>query len=457
MNLIPARLSLETYQDSEPFLAVQTDNPRIMVASAHTPNNVFSTGNAPIYFSNDGGDTWNLENTLPVEQITCDVTVAIPTGQNHAQGDTHAAALGCNYNLPFPDSSTLYEAETANPLSGMTMSIQSSRGKIDQPFVQARTISNEDRIYVGVNDFNRPKTGPTATLDVSFDGGVTFKSISLDKRKTPYNAPPVRLATAADKTVYVAFFGDWQFQPGGTSATLDLVVVRDDVGGNEANPFQALKDPFDNLAGRMVVRKLTIPWKPTVPTMGQERIGANLSLAVNPNNSSDVYIGWGDQAGDGNIYTLHVRRSTDRGVTWSSSDLPNTTLRNAINIAIAVADNGVVGLLYQQFTNDRWVTHLVQSQNAFTTFRDTILATVPASEPTLVALPYLGDYDCLSSIGNEFRGVFSANNTPDLANFPSGVKYQRSADFNKRILTDEHGNSVPISIDPFYFSVPVIP
>jgi hypothetical protein len=63
----------------------------------------------------------------------------------------------------------------------------------------------------------------------------------------------------------------------------------------------------------------------------------------------------------------------------------------------------------------------------------------------------------LLSVGNEFRGVFCANNSPELANFPQGVTYQRAADFRTKTLTDGSGSPVAVSIDPFYFSVPVIP
>jgi len=80
----------------------------------------------------------------------------------------------------------------------------------------------------------------------------------------------------------------------------------------------------------------------------------------------------------------------------------------------------------------------------------------PADKPVGQFLPYLGDYDYLLAVENEFRGVFSANNTPDRANFPQGVTYQRAADFTTRTLSDGSGNPVAISIDPFYFSVPVL-
>jgi len=81
---------------------------------------------------------------------------------------------------------------------------------------------------------------------------------------------------------------------------------------------------------------------------------STLSIAVDPSNSSTVYIGWRN-ARAGDIYTLHVRRSTDRGATWSKSDLPHTTISNATNIALAVANNGTAGLLYQQLSGNRWL------------------------------------------------------------------------------------------------------
>jgi len=82
----------------------------------------------------------------------------------------------------------------------------------------------------------------------------------------------------------------------------------------------------------------------------------------------------------------------------------------------------------------------VQSHDGFATVQDLILANVPADTPAQQFLPYLGDYDYLLAVGNEFRGVFCANNSPDLANFPQGVAYQRAADFRTKALTDGAGN-----------------
>ncbi|PYT94940.1 MAG: hypothetical protein DMG38_28770 [Acidobacteria bacterium] len=448
VNLIPASLSGESNQDSEPFLAIQSENPQVMVASAFTPNPFSMTGNAPVYVSQDGGKSWALNAITPVQHMTCDITHAMATGENHPRGDLHAGTLACASGI------TLDESESNDVALGATMNVQSTRGNVDQPFVRALGVSSGDRIYVGVNDFNQAN-GHTATIDVSVNGGATYRSIPIEMRNTAgQDGPSVRPAVANDGTVYAAFFGWRKFN--GKTATSDVVVVRDDAAATGANPFRALKDPTDKLPGLLVVKKVAIPWS-NAPALGQERIGSTLSIAVDPNHSGTVYVGWADKGSKGDIYTLHVRRSTDRGVTWSKTDLPHTTIHNATNVALAVANNGAVGFLYQQLSRGRWVTHLVQSHDGFMTSQDFVLATVPADQPVGQFLPYLGDYDYLLSVGNEFRGVFCANNAPDFANFPQGVTYQRAADFSAKTLNDGAGIAVPISIDPFYFSVPVIP
>jgi len=126
-----------------------------------------------------------------------------------------------------------------------------------------------------------------------------------------------------------------------------------------------------------------------------------------------------------------------------------------------VAANGTVGLLYQQVTGSgdasRWVTRLERSRDGFATHQDVVLADVPATTPVFQFLPYLGDYNGLLARGDVFLGIFSANNAPDSANFPQGVVYQRRVDFPTHRLLDGSGAAVAVSIDPFFFSVPVLP
>lgn len=449
VDMIPRSLSGETNQDSEPFLAVHPTNRQLMVGSAFTPNpNGPASGTAPIFVSQDGGNTWTLNNIVPSPNITCDITHAFDA----ASGDLYAGILRRRpTQLCAP--TILDELTTTNVQSSGTMTLQASRNQPDQPFVQATTAGGNDRIYVGNNDFAAAPN--TATVDVSPNGGATFNSIRIAFRGcSPQCGPSVRPTVARDGTVYAAYFGWGSFSGNASSgtATSDVVVVRDDNGGTGPNPFQALTDPADGVAGRRVVQNVSIPWRAGA-ALGQERIGSTLSIAVDPNNSATVYVAWADRVGTGDIYTIHVRRSTDRGVTWSR-DL--RTLSNATNVALAVAGNGTAGLLYQQVRKSRWVTHLEQTRDAFANVQDAILARVPANTPARVFGPYLGDYTFVLAVGTEFRGVFSANNTPDRANFQPGVKYQRSVNFTTKRLLDASGNPVANSIDPFYFSVPVM-
>ena len=446
VDMIPASLSGETWQDAEPFLTVFASNPNILAASAFTPNpGGPASTTAPIYVSDDSGNTWSLRNTLPSNVQTADIT--------HAGGESPALYA----TILSTPSIALKDLETNDVLSATTMTQDATRPDVDQPFVRAIRAASTDRLYVGINDFAAPN-GRTATVDVSLNGGTTFTSRRIESRNTlGQNGPSIRPAVAQNNRVYVAYFG-WRSNAGDTITT-DVVVARDDNGATTTTPFRDLRDPSDNQPGRLVATNRTIVFS-NEPTLGQERIGSTLSLAVDAAHSDTVYIAWADRVGSGDIQTVHVRRSIDRGATWSNDlrTLPNTT-----NPSLAVADDGTVGLLYQQLTGtgsaSRWVNRFEQSRDGFATHKDLVLATVPANTPALQFLPYLGDYNMLLTRGggHEFLGIFSAANTPDPANFPSGVVFLRRVNQATHQLLDGSGSPVDVSIDPFFFSVPVMP
>ncbi len=434
VDMIPASLSGETWQDAEPFLTTFASNPNILAASAFTPNpGGPASTTAPIYVTGDGGNTWSLRNTLPSNVQTADIT--------HAGGQSPALYA----TILSTPSIALKDLETKD----------ATRPNVDQPFVRAIRAASTDRLYVGINDFDAPN-GRTATVDVSLNGGSTFTSRRIESRNTlGQNGPSIRPAVAQNNTVYVAYFG-WRSNAGDT-ITSDIVVARDDNGATGTTPFRDLRDPSDNQPGRLVATNRTIVFS-NEPTLGQERIGSTLSLAVDAARSDTVYIAWADRVGSGDIQTVHVRRSTDRGATWSNDlrTLPKTT-----NPSLAVAADGTVGLLYQQLTGtgsaSRWVNRFEQSRDGFATHQDLVLATASASTPVMQFLPYLGDYNMLLTRGHEFLGIFSAANTPDPANFPSGVVFQRRVNQATHQLLDGSGSPVDVSIDPFFFSVPVMP
>jgi len=216
-------------------------------------------------------------------------------------------------------------------------------------------------------------------------------------------------------------------------------------------------EPTDHLAGRLVAQGVHIPFQVHgTAAGGQQRLGGSLSIAVDPRagKSGTVYLAWADRR-PGTLLTLHLRKSIDRGVTWTDKDL--LTVPNAINAALAINADGMVGLLYQQLrgtgASRRWATHFRRSADGVN-WNDLVLSDAPANEPGKRFDPYLGDYDHLVAVGSDFYGIFSANNTPNNANFPNGVKYQRNADFNAHMLLAlDNVTPVAASIDPFFFRV----
>jgi hypothetical protein len=443
VNMMPRSLSGERNQDSEPFLAVNPANPMQMVGSAFTPDPLGGP-NAPVYVSLDGGNTWTLRSTVLSNQITGDITIAYSR-------TTNTLYTGI---LKRPGNLLLSILRTLDP--SMTVMTQlTSRGNVDQPFMQANTVGTKDRVYVGNNDFNAGTR--TATVDVTLDGASAspvFVKARIESRGTGsagQDGPQIRVATHASGTVYAAFYG-WRSFSNSNRVRSDIVVVRDDRGGGGAAPFTALLDPGDNLPGRLVARDVSFVWN---DNMGNQRLGGDLSIAVDPNNSRLVYLAWADRP-SGAAYTLHVRRSADGGATWSPADL--RTVANATNPALAINSAGKVAFLYQQHTGGvfsrRWQTTVERTTDAFATRTTTVLARTPAGSPAPVFQPYIGDYVYLLAVGKDFHGIFSANNRPDAANFPSGVKYQRNADFAaRRLLANNGTTTVPASIDPFYFKL----
>src|SRR5438270_5365539 len=253
VDLIPASLSGETWQDAEPFLALYASDPKLMAASAFTPNPGGSNSTtAPIFVSNDGGDSWTLRNTLPSQSMTADIT--------HAVGGSPPVLYAGIMKVPgFP----LNELKASDFVSPATMTLQAFRADIDQPFVRATAVANADRVYVGLNDFDAPD-GRTATVDVSLDGGATYSSRRIETRTTlGQNGPSIRPAVPQEHTAYVAYFG-WRSNAG-SEVTSDVVVVRDDSGATGATPFRDLVDPPDHLPGRLVATHVTIPWSHAPP------------------------------------------------------------------------------------------------------------------------------------------------------------------------------------------------
>ncbi len=436
VNMIPKSLSGETNQDSEPQLTVNPEDHRMMIGTAFTPD----PGGGPlgpVYASFDGGNTWTLDLIVPGGE---------PNDQSVRFGSGSALYAGVLRGDVFLRMNVLRSA----PYSGSTaMQTVVQRDTIDQPYVATTHSHGKDRVFVGNNDAS---SGPyRGSVEHSADARnapppAGFSQTVIDPRLTIRDSPSNRPAPHPDGTVYHAYFS-WRT---GGPVTADVVVARDDHFATGATPYSDLIDTGDLKPGVRVALSVPIPWFFYV---ANERLGSSLSIAVDPKNSHVVYLAWGDGSYPGSAQTLHVRRSTDRGATWSG-DLFSVT--NATNPALAITTNGKVGLLYQRVVTSggaqRWESHVQVTHDAWgTPAEDIILANTPVDNATYVYDPYIGDYADLQAVGEEFYGIFSAHNFPDKGNFPHGVHYQRNANFATNQLFDLSGiTTVAPSIDPFF-------
>jgi hypothetical protein len=456
VNMMPQTRSGETNQDSEPTIAVNPSNPQQIVGTAFTWDNLAGNpmvGNlAPIYVSTDGGQTWslvlNVPSTIGANFPTGDITVHF-TGTT--VGTTNTLYTGILHAPEF--SMRVFRAADYRLNTAMTL-LDTRTNKVDQPHVEAGGIGT-DRLYVGFNNGFGGVNPQSATVDFSTDAGITtpvFNLNQLEVRSTGGGGQDgfaIVPALHTDGTVYAVFFG-WR-----SSSTMDIVVMRDDNFGIGGTPFRALVDSGDAQAGQRVVTGVTIP----TGSLGQQRVGSSsLAIAVDPTNSSRVYVAWLDMVSS--VPTLHVRRSTNRGQTWSTSDM--VTVSSAVNPSLAINTAGKVGFLYQQVTgtspNQRWETHFIRTTDPDATAWDSpglTLANQSTSTPASTFQPYIGDYDRVVADGRNFYGIFSASNFPDTANFLTGVQYQRFVNWTTHKLFSNAAMTTEVapSIDPFFFVV----
>ncbi|HUA84179.1 MAG TPA: hypothetical protein VMB85_10000 [Bryobacteraceae bacterium] len=454
VNMIPKSLSGEINQDSEPQITVDPENPRTILGTAFTPD-PGGGPDGPIYASADGGRTWTLDLVIPGEAFVPSIGQVLPTFDQSIRFGSGSALYG---GILRTNTNTMNLLRSAPYSPTGVMNVVVSRGSIDQPYVDVCHAEGKDRVFVGNND---DSSGPyRGSVEHSPDARnapapAGFSQTALDPR-VPFirELPPIRCAAHRDGTVYAAYIPMRQFVP---NTLCDVVVARDDNFGTGATPFTALTDPIDTLPGLRVRKSVPFPWTSPFTYLGLERIGSNLSITVDPRDSRVVYLVWGEGPLPGSAQTLRVRRSTDRGATWSGDLL---LVPNAVNPALAMTEHGKVGFLYQQLVTSggaqRWQTHVQVTQDGWATPADDFLLANTPEDPATYPLwdPHLGDYADLQAHGDEFYGIFSTNNYPDLANFPHGVHYQRNADFAGKQLYDVSGiTPVKISIDPFFVHI----
>jgi hypothetical protein len=458
VDIIPFGDSSEVKENSEPSLAVNPLDPRQIIAGAFAWNFFPITAIQQPYFkSTDGGSTWNDYGTIPHS----DKSLAWLQ-------DGSAALTAVLFPFTTPGGPGIsvytYSGSTFDSNFSTKSQFKNGSGQLDQPWIRT---GPSDHVYLSLNDTSHAGPGLGGTGDgksasvlVSTDGGANYSFVTLDKIGTAYqDGPSTRTAVNGD-TVY-ALFVRWNSQlpdiPGGDKRyTSSLVIDRSDdggadsfsaIGGGNGVQVAAFTDVYDNSAD-------------TSLSMGANRDGSEIAIAVDPNNKNRVVVAYGDSDPNFNDrYQLNVVESTDGGVTWSNPLFTTTSSVRSAEPGLAILASGTVGLLYNSYdpTTNTFTQHLLTTSDDFGNTNDLILGTEKNGIPSPESPPYLGDFFDLTGIGNTFYGIFSASNADDGTN-----ALFANATFNRRFagmpgtssfqLTDANGNAVASSIDPFFFS-----
>ena len=456
VNMIPNDMSDETRHNSEPYLAVNPTNPRILAASVFMSTPAGSS-NGPLLISFDNGATWVWRNIVPSSPgaffNTGDITLAF----NTTGTALYAGILG----MAAPGGLQIITTTDMALNTPMTL-LNTPRGT-DQPYINARTVaggpdSGKDRLWVGNNE--GAANPASATVDQTLDAAIAmpvFTQIRIDA-DTPVGRDnyQVRTVSNADGHVYAAFYRRKGGIAGGYNA--DVVVVRDDNWGQTVPPLQNLVDTATTVPGQNVVASTQVSdTGGSSAALGNDWWGGDLYLTVDPSVSSRVYISYSDSVA-GSPRTLHLRRSTDFGQTWGADLLTTPSAKNA---AIAINSKGKIAYLYQQLPgtapNIRWQTHLRRSTDG-TVWDDIVLADFPAGGPNApTGGRIIGDYLNMLAVGKDFYGVFTSFNDLANASFPAGVTWLRNKTPDgapsPHLLGNDGVTTVAPSIDPFFFFV----
>jgi PEP-CTERM motif len=467
VDIIPVGDSTETQQNSEPSLGVNPTNANQMVAGAFTaifsppPTNVTT----PFFQSTNGGATWSDFGSLQTldKSISWKTDGSVPLvatlngvggGNNQIQtfSTTNFGTVGGSFNT---------NVNNFNPPA-----------PLDQPWMRT---GPSNSAYVGYNNLANvgpgeggTGTGATAAVNVSTNGGASYTPVSIDKVGNPFqDSPQIREAVVQSGpntgTVYAAFTR-WNTLVENSSSGLrfgaDVVVVKSTDSGATWSAGATVASPITGFTNTMTGDNTNL-------SVGQERVGSDVAIAVDPNNANHVVVAYMSVGGVGSpVMQDVVAESTDGGATFAAKFTTPVASRSG-QPALTILPDGQILFLYNNYapTNGSpsvgtLSQHLIATSNDFATTTDTVLAREVNGNPPAQFDPYVGDFFDLTSVGNNFYGVFSASNADNgtLASY-----LNTNPDLFQRLfsgtvgtgtfqLVDSTGAIVPFSIDPIFFS-----
>jgi autotransporter-associated beta strand protein len=411
VDIVPASMEKESVQNSEPNIAVNPANPNEIAISAFgakTPKN-------PIFLTADGGSSW--KRLQYIRSFDCSLDWS-------ASGHAYLAHLTGGGGTVMA-SAKLRKATGGYRFTNLPGNYVPGRGGPDQPWIQAVKVGTKDHVYIGFNDLS--KASRTASIRFSLDDGQTWQNTVIEHTVPGLSQDGSCVRVGVKGTTVYGVFERFNDNSGQVDVSGDVVLTRDDNSG---------KNHFNDLPAVTIASNQIFPQS----DLGDERLGSDLSIAVDPNDAAHVYVAFAT----GSTPKVVVYESKNSGTSWS---LVYTAANNTGLPALAVTTNSVVGLLFTKYASGNLETHLIRTNDDFSTApTDTTLSRFTNGNPASQFDPYIGDYEDLAAVGTTFYGTFCASN--NTSKFPTQPTFLR----NESLL----GGSVDYSIDPFFFTVTTV-
>jgi hypothetical protein len=406
--------------DSEPGIAVNPSNPNEIVITAGFGG---WGGNAPLWHSTDGGQTWTKRFTIPAPPgvagagCPCDQTMDYGRGNRVSgtflatdvySGTTTDPANAASWNWLAPGGVT---QRTNN-------NVPSSIGNVDQPWLLVNrdpTTAAQDNVYVAYDNFNgAPDMRVAVALGTNppnfiRDGLSGFSSAGVN--------PGHRLAVDPRNGFVYSLFQQCAANCGGDPKNINYVLNQSTDGGQTWSLN-------GSAVGVLVANADSTQPTPKFGTVNA-LLGGVLHAAVDPNNG-DVYYVYGKRDSVTGNNRLAIRRIVT-GPGTAVYGGPEAFVTGQVQAAVpsvAVDSNGTVGVFYYTFDGfsggfPSFTAHLAWSQDQGQTFTDlkllTFLSAAVDSCPAANCQRQrvLGDYVQMKAVGNQFfYGTFTANGVP---------------------------------------------
>lgn len=408
----------QTYRDwgNEPCIAVNPLQPQEMVISSFGYASWINNSTAQLWHSTNGGASWNIRFAVAAPPTGGLDYVDDQTYAYDTNGTLHGAVLSyvdaSGYDFLFHGTTT----NVMNASAWIWTTTAISATNCDQPWL----VVSGGRVAVGYDNFNVPAySASEERVAISTNNGASFPAAldiavgSPGRVNTSYVNPGLRLA--ADKTGdFFSICGVRTNDNGSVAAFVNYRLNRWSGGAN----WDFTTATPDSIGGLYITNGQSRQGNYTPFSFGNINLllGNITAIAANTNGSC-VYAVYG-LSDAGNLGHLYLQKFQTSGPNLVKSGAPlmfSSLTHSAALPEVAVADNGAVGLLFDEFDGSSFHVRFAVSLDeggslaanqelyAFATNGMVLGYGTTSSHNRL-----LGDYQVMRANSNTFYATFAA-------------------------------------------------